>query len=230
MVITVPLWFYEFGSAMYLVASFVGILLSYYSFKLFSLTSKKQHMLFHSAFIFITVGFIALTLGNLYSYVNFEHCKPECKINPQDPTYFWIRFGNYGYYFTTLVGYGLLALTYFKSKRGKFFAMAPIGLDILFQFQGADAVLYPFANNYFNAFHILSIILLTYIVTQTASNYFRTKSKYSLLVVAGFAFIEIYHLLMFLIAVNPTFFALAHFSLLVGFVSLLTMLMQVNKR
>lgn len=230
MAIFVPLWFYEFGSAMYILASLVGVLLSYYSFKLFSLTSKKQHMFFHSAFIFITFGFIALTIGNLYSYINFESCQPQCRIDPTDPTYFWIRFGNYGYYFTTLIGYSLLALSYFQTKKGKFFAVAPIGIDILYQVSQGGFVLFPFANNYFQAFHILSIILLGYIFVQTLSNYFKTRTKYSLLVAAGFGFIGIYHILMFLIPYKPAFFTLAHLFLLAGFSSLLAMLIQVNKK
>lgn len=231
MAIAVPLWFYEFGSAMYVIASIVGVLLSYYSFKLFSLTSKRQHMLLHSAFIFITFGFLALSIGNVYSYFNFESCQPQCRIDPTDPTYFWIRFGNYGYYFTTLVGYSLLALSYFKTTKGKFFfGVAPPSISLFFQFEGASSVLYPFTNYYFQAFHALSIIILSYIVMQTAANYFKTKSMYSLLVFAGFAFIVIYHVLMSLAPFRPALFTLAHLSLLAGFSSLLIMLVQVNRK
>ncbi len=231
MAIVVPIWFYEFGSAMYLVATFAAILLSYYSFKLFSITSKKQHILFHAAFVFISFGLLALTVGNLYSYINFESCKPQCQFNPVDPTYFWIRFGNYGYYLATLIGYSLLALSYFKTNRMKIFAAgAPMGIELFFQLQEADSVLYPFMNSYFQIFHSASIVLLTYIAIKTFLNYFRTKTNDSLLVFSGFAAIEFYHVLMFLIPFDPSFFALAHFSLLFGFSSLLLMVAQVNRK
>jgi len=112
--IIIPLWFYEFGSLMYFLSSAVAFLVSYFSFRLYRYSGSRQHLFLSAAFAFITLGLVILTVGNVISYFNFEECKPNCKIDPTDATYMWIRLGNYGYYFTSAIGYALLALSYFK--------------------------------------------------------------------------------------------------------------------
>src|SRR3990170_1862753 len=98
MAILIPLWYYEFGSVIYMLAAFVGMLLSYYSFKLYEIGSKRNQMFFHAAFIFITAGLFAIALANIYGYVNFTSCQPICEFNKVDAVYTVIKFGNYGYY------------------------------------------------------------------------------------------------------------------------------------
>jgi hypothetical protein len=50
-----------------------------------------------------------------------------------------------------------------------------------------------------------------------------------LYVMLGFVSIAAFHFLMFLLPFSRAFFALAHFSMLLGFGSLLYMLVQVSK-
>ncbi len=230
MVVIVPLWFWEFSSTIYFIAMVIGIFLSYFSFKLYNFTSKKQHLLLHIAFIFIAASFLAIFVGNLESYYNFQSsCNPNCIINPNDPTYFWIRFGNYGYYSTSLIGYAFLALSYWYSeKKNLRFALLP-AVGAIVQ-SPTIYVLFPFVNTYFNIFHILSILFVSYIVLYTLKNYRKTKSFNSLLVLSGFVAIDFYHLLMYLIPFYAETFALAHFALLIGFGSLLFMLIRVNRK
>lgn len=232
MVVVVPLWFFEFGSTMYFLAAIIGLLLTYFSFKLFNLTGKTQHFLLNAGFIFITAGFLAMLVGNYYSYANFESCNPNCAINPTMNTYFWIRFGNYGYYAATLIGYVLLALSYWYStnrKKSIIKFLPVVGMTFLFQQPGVF-VLFPFVNEYFQIFHILSILIISYIVTKTWVNYSKTKTENSLLVLSGFVAIDFYHVLMYLIPYYATSFALAHLALLAGFGSLLVMLIRVNRK
>jgi hypothetical protein len=223
MAILIPLWYYEFGSVIYLIATFVGLLLSYYSFKLYELGSKKKQMLFHFGFIFITAGLFAMALGNIYGYVNFVSCQPVCQINPSDLTYSIIRFGNYGYYLATLIGYALIALSYMGSARKLLPVVVTVGVS------NSTFVLYPFVNAYFQLFHLLSVLIVSYIGLKTIHNYNASKSKYSFYVMLGFIFIGVFHFLMLLIPFSEILYALAHFSMLLGFGSLLYMLIQVNR-
>jgi len=267
--IIIPLWFYEFGSLMYFLSSAVAFLVSYFSFRLYKYTNSRQHLFLYTAFAFITLGLVVLTIGNVISYFNFDECRPNCIIDPTDVTYLWIRFGNYGYYLTALIGYSLLALSYFKfnfknktanknkainsnkniiSNKSKtiksnkkfllsffvlplslFALLLPPAFDVtILQTQQPIFVLFPFINPYFQTFHILSSILLAYIVFQVLPAYLKTKSKLSLIVLLSFLSILFYHVLMFGVAIYPIFFALAHFSLIVGFGLLLLMLVKVG--
>jgi len=295
---------------MYFLASAIAFLISYFSFRLYIYTNSRQHLLLLSAFSFITIGLAILAIGNIVSFFNFDECKPHCRIDPTDPTYLLIRFGNYGYYLTSLLGYGLLALSYFKinffnfppyfasrskaprskpprnkvyhsksktsirksiiksigksirksiSKSigksiGKSFsefrrerllltfsilpslllqpviipALLPsVDINILFPTQEIF-VLYPFVNPYFQTFHVLSSVLLAYIIFQILPSYLRHKSKLSRLVLLSFLAILSYHILMYILPISATFFALAHFALLVGFGMLLFLLIKVN--
>jgi hypothetical protein len=240
MPIIVPLWFYEFGSVMYFFAAIIGFLLTYFSFKLYNYTRKKSHLLLNLSFAFITIGFIVLTVSNTYSHFNFEQCHPDCVISQQE-IFNRVILGNYVYYLTSIIGYSLFLFSYNfnfkdrkikdrKSRRKLFFQIAPpVALNILFQNETVF-VLFPFESQFFQPFHLISAILLMFIVFRTFSNYRKNKSNISLLVPAGFAAILFYHILMFSIPFSPLFFAFAHLSLLAGFSMLLLMLIKVTKK
>jgi hypothetical protein len=66
-----PKWFYGFDSIIELIAIIVSILLVYYSYKCFKLTKEKKYAYFSTAFLSITLAFMAKILGTLAIY------KPE---------------------------------------------------------------------------------------------------------------------------------------------------------
>lgn len=238
MAVLIPLWFYAFSSLTYILASLVGILLAYFSFKLYNLTGRREQRFLFYAMASITLGFTILSIANVYGYFNFQHCFPVCQFDVTDPNYtFVIKSGNYIYYLTNLVGYILLALTYLKSIRiekllskiPRFYLVLPINMGLLIQTL-QHGFHYPFDNFVFQLFHLLSIVILSYINFNTITNYLVLKTKYSFPVMVGFLFIGSYHFLMALTPFKPIVFAAAHLSLLAGLVSLLYMLIQVNRR
>ncbi len=229
--IHIPLFFYELGSIIYVIASIVGILLSYYSFKLYNFSHKKEHMFLTYGLILMAMGFIVLVVSTLYGFSIFWSCYPICRFDLLDPAYLsTVRVGNYLYYLITLAGYGFIAMSYLKNfGRSKFFILSiPLNLTGLVQKQDILGFIYPFINSYFQLFHLLSLVILTFIVSNSLTNYFATKNRYRLLVMLGFGFIAAYHFLMVLTEVNAIVFALAHISLLAGLASLLYMLVKVG--
>lgn len=230
MAILIPIWFFEFSFAMHFLATVIGIFLSYFSFKLFRYTRKRIHLFLSLAFIFITIGFAILAISNVASLFHFENCETGCTVNSLEPVFNWIVFGNYGYYVTSLIGYFLFVFSYFEigKKRKKLFTFLQV-ISTTFFFRPPPQVLYPFEPRFFQPFHAISAIILLAIVLQTFSIYKKTKLKLSLIVALAFVAILFYHVLMFAIPFSPIFFALAHISLLVGFSSLLYMLIKVNK-
>jgi len=233
MPIIVPLWFYEFGSVMYFIAAFTGMLLTYFSFKLYNYTRKKSHLFLTLSFIFITIGFVILTASNTYSHEHFEQCNPDCTITNQQ-IFNTIVLGNYGYYVTSLIGYALFLFSYSmqdkKSRKKLFLQAAPPLVLSLFLRNQPLFVLYPFESIFFQPFQLISAILLLLIVIRTYGNYKKSNTKLAALVPAGFGAILVYHVLMFSLPFSPLFFAFAHVSLLIGFGALLVMLIKVERK
>ena len=236
MAIPIPLLLYEFSTWIYFLAAIVGILLSYFSFKLYSMTGKREQRFLFYAMVFITIGFILLTIANVFGLSNFQSCFPLCQFDVTDPVYsLVIKSGNYIYYLTSLIGYTLLALTYLKSIKiekffGRFFAFIPLNVTLLIETANIEFFLYPFGNFAFQLFHLLAIVILSYINFNTITNYLVLKTRHSFPVMIGFIFIGLYHFLMALTPFKPIIFGVAQFSLLAGLISLLWMLIQVNRR
>ena len=63
-----PKWFYGFDSIIELIAVVVSILLVYYSYKCFKLTKEKKYLYFSTAFLSLTLAFIAKITGTLAIY------------------------------------------------------------------------------------------------------------------------------------------------------------------
>ena len=231
MAIQIPLWFYAFSTVTYILASLMGLFLTYFSFKLYRMTGKREQRFLFQAMGFLTLGFLILSSVNIYGFFNFQYCFPICQFDLTDPNYsFVIKSGNYAYYLTSLFGYILLSLTYLKSIRiEKFFVFFPLNAALLEQTLN-QGFLYPFNNLVFQLFHLLSIIIISYINFNTITNYLVLKSKHSFPVMVGFLFIGAYHFLMALTPFKPIIFIAAHLSLLGGLLSLFWMLFQVNRR
>lgn len=240
MVVEIPVWSYVFGTMTYVLAALVGIPLSYFSFRLYSLTGKREQRFLFYAMVFITLGFFILSVVNIYGFSNFQSCFPICQFDLTDPNYsFVIKGGNYVYYLTSLIGYILFALTYLKSiKIEKILAyLSPKKFLFILPFSTASLgpilnqnFLYPFENLIFQLFHLLAIVILSYINFNTVTNYLVLKSKNSFPVMVGFLSIGLYHFLMALTSFKPIIFVVAHLSLLIGLLSLLWMLVKVNSK
>ena len=218
---------------MYFFAAIIGFLLSYFSFKLYNFTRKRYHLFLNLSFIFITIGFSILAASNIYSFLHFERCQPNCIITNQN-VFNWILYGNYGYYLFSIIGYFMFILSYplyRKKGESKFFLefIPAFTINIFFQPQ-QTFVLYPFENAFFQPFHILSALFLLLIVLRTFANYKKAKLKNCSLIPLGFAAMLFYHVLMFSVPFSPLFFAFAHLSLLIGFTSLLLMLAKVTRK
>ena len=63
-----PKWFYGFDSFIELIAIIVCILLVYYSYKCFKLTKENKYLYFSTAFLSLTLSFIAKIAGTFAIY------------------------------------------------------------------------------------------------------------------------------------------------------------------
>lgn len=206
--VQIPLRFLGFDSLMYLISAFIGFLISYYAFKLYKVTKKKRHLYLHLSFAILSIGLLILVLTTGYFYINyyvFEQFTAFDEISSVDDFGYWI------YYISSLIAYSLLALTYL-SEDWKLPIMIPVW-----------AKGFPY-------FHITSFLILSYVIFKNAVNYGIKKNKNAFLVTLGFTLIGGYHFLMFFSFFSRYIYVLAHLSLLLGFMSLLAMLVRVSRK
>jgi uncharacterized membrane protein len=91
-------------------------------------------------------------------------------------------------------------------------------------------IMIPLWYTGFPYFNILSFFLLSYAIFNAILNFTSKKNLNSLLVMAAFSLIGLYHLLLFFTSFSKIIYVAAHLSLLLGFLSLLAMLMRVSRK
>ncbi len=211
--IVVPKWFFGFDSVIYLFVAIVGFLITYYSYKVYDATSKKQHLFLYWGFKIISVGFLLLSITRIYSYgIVLPSCTDVCVLTTSGSAFSITDFGYWIYFGASTLAYLMFILTSMSEK---------IKMPLMF--------ILPVWYAAFPYFHITSIFLMAFIVFNSLLNFLRAKNLTTVLVLLAFIFISIFHLSLIVIPINETVYVLAHFFLLLGFLSFLFMLVRVLK-
>ncbi|HLD57628.1 MAG TPA: hypothetical protein VJA47_04935 [archaeon] len=211
--IVVPKWFFGFDSAIYIFVAIVGFLITYYSYKMYATTSKKQHLFLYWGFKIISIGFLLLAITRIYSYgIVLPTCTDECVLTTSGSAFTITDFGYWIYFAASLLAYLMFILTSMSEK---------IRLPIPF--------ILPVWFAAFPYFHITSIFLLAFVIFNNILNFLRNKNMTTLLVLLAFIFIGIFHMSLVVIPINQTVYVFAHLFLLLGFLSFLFMLVKVLK-
>ena len=205
----IPLWFYGLASIGYGSTAIICFLVGFFAFRGYRKTSMQPLLLLAFGFLALGLGFVALTIPSAYAYLVLELYRQ---------TFISINEVNYQgfswYYVLSLFAYVLFALMYLPNLPKSRFWVIFVPLW------------------YANAswFHIISLILLLFILIQTVINSFRRRSLNSYLVTFAFFSLSIFHLLLFLTTFSVTIFFIGYVFLIVGALSLLLMLIRVNYR
>ncbi len=206
--ILIPFRFYGIDSIFYAASAIIGFLVSYNALKLYNLLEKKSHFYLHLSFTILSMGLLILAATTAYEYIHYFTFGPRAL---PDTASFVDDFGYWIYYGCSIIAYLLLALMYMPQTM-KF----PIFLPVWSKG-------YP----YFNA---TSFFILSFVIFRSVSNFFEKRDLNKFLVMISFLAIGTYHLLLFLTSFSKVVYVLAHVSLLVGFCSLLLMLIRVNRQ
>ncbi len=187
---------------MEIIDAAVALLIGYFAFKGFRLTKEKIFLYLHFSFILLGVGFLADGLTTRMLLVR--------------PSKFAIFVANFGYvvlFITELIAYSLLIFAYIQQT--KKLASSP------------RLFVPPILAQYGPIPETIIFCLTTYITIQCAVNYSVRKDRNSLLVLFGFTMIAASHAVFPFLKFSGLLFILAHSMQLIGFLSLLAMLLQV---
>ncbi|MBL7206427.1 MAG: hypothetical protein ISS36_02395 [Candidatus Aenigmarchaeota archaeon] len=213
----VPFSFIGFDAVIYLLASVIGFTVAFYALKMHNFTSNRSHFFLYLGFVVLSMGFFVLSISGFYTFFALRvSCIHNCYALLFDQSFDVIDFGYYIYYLSSLVAYGLFVLMYLplhrKDYKQKMFSVAPLWF-----------VMFPF-------FHMFSIFLIAYVVFRSWVGFLQAKNYNSLSVFAAFLSIGAFHTILLLNIFSKEIYVLAHFILVLGFLSLLTVLIRIIRK
>ncbi len=207
MVELIPVWFYLITSVIYSSSAIIGFLVSYFAYRAYRMSKNKVHLILFLSFLILSLGFVVLSATSIYIYTTLEvYRKSSVSLNLLNYQ------GFRAYYILSSIGYILLILMYLPKKLMKkmFIIYVPI-----------------WYANYFD-FHLLSIILLLYVIIQSIINSVKKRNLNSYLVTFAFICVLIFHSLLLVTSFSQSMYITANIFLIIGFLSLLLMLIRVN--
>lgn len=200
----VPEWFYLFSGLVYLLAFAISVFVSYFSFKLYRVTSSKSHALLSVSFLLIAIAFAVISLTSIFTFENSQSLTQDI---------FNLNSSSYNiYYVLTLAAYLFFVMMNIPKKDERFYLLVPLWFISSSQF------------------HIVALMFLVYISARTVFNFFKVKTADAFLVMLAFLMIFLFHIFILLMPFGVELYLAAHAFLIVGFLSLLAMLIRVTRK
>ena len=221
-----PKWFYGFDSIIESIAIIVSILLVYYSYKCFKLTKEKKYLYFSTAFLSLTLAFIAKISGTLAIY------KPAITRTQLGSSIHQT--------FTTLTPYNInafaLVIHYFFMLLG-FIILFLIISKLTWKNQRVIVLLVYFAFLatwmsiiHYQLFYLTSFVLLLLITYSYYQNYKEIKSEKARFVTIAFGILLVSQAFFIFVIYSRTIYVLAELIQLLGFVYLLIPFILIFKK
>jgi len=166
--LTGPSWFLPYSIIFWIASSFVTLLISAWSYKIYKLSKQDKHFYFALGFGFISLGYVAIAVSNILLI---------------GPVSTFVRklfqifdFGFLTYIILIFMGYLALSIVTLEIHMKK--AIALIASLLL--------LLVIFSYQYTIKFHMVSFVMLFFLAMQFYQNYLKKRSFNSGLVFTSF--------------------------------------------
>ena len=214
----IPVWFYGYSAIVYAISALISVFVMYFSYKFFRVSKTKSSMILLFSFLFLTMAFSSLTFTSLYTYLYKPYFKENFNIGSLSLVN---SAGFYFYYVTSVVAYFSMLMMYLPGDLGKIFGKA---------FKKGLAVLYvPLWYLDLVDFHVASILIMVYVSIKTMTNFYKRRNVDNFLVMFSFLSIVSFHTCLLFVPFDPTIYLAANSLLIMGFTSLLLMLIRVSR-
>jgi len=194
--------FMELGSAV------ISFLIGYYALKAYKASSERALLFLHFGFVILGVSMLLRVVTTAYITIAIlEESLPKPVLGVAYIIYPLIE----------LIAYAMFAVTYTYQTKISTELIVPAQIPLLRLF--SNPVL-----------ELLSTVLLAYVMVRSMMNFVSKRSNSALLVSLGFLFIFLGQVFFLFAPFDVTLFVylLGHFFNLIGFLSLLIMLVQVS--
>ena len=227
----IPVWFYGFDALMYFLSSIIGFLLSFYFYKIYSLSSEKRHMYLYLGFLLLSLGLLNLSISDTYSYIAFMNCHKVCVLGIIDNAFSLEDFSYFAYFGLSLFAYTMFLFAYKVEKFKYSTILIPLFIGylllILLTLPSTESI--HLWQTYHEYFHLIAFLMTVFVAFRNVLNYTEKKNLNSFLVMISFSFISLFHLFHLFSFVSGWMYVFAHISMLIGFSSLLVMVLRVKK-
>ncbi len=215
-VIFSPMWFMGIDSIFEIMSAIIAILVGFYSFKIYRATRRKEFKFLFLAFALLFFAFIARSVTDLAAYNLFlERIPTISRIVSVQYVYF---VGIYFYQMLTLFAYLTLAVLSLKVRSRR-----TISLLILFVVFSSFTTLINYSM-----FHLVSAVLLSYVVLHFYENCRERSCTNSHLVFVSFLLI-LCSQVVFIMIFHSLFYVFGHFLQFAGYLVLLINLLLVHR-
>jgi len=188
-------------------------------------------MYLYLGFLLLSIGFVTLSITNIFSYIVFNNCHTSCELGLMDDAFSLEDFSYFMYFGLSLFAYVLFINSYL-SKNSKFhkifITIFSVYFLVIISFLSLNDD-YKLWYSYHEYFHLASLIIMIFISFKNVLNYNEKRSLNSFLVMISFMLISIFHLLHLFSFISGWMYVFAHISVLSGFITLLIMLLRVKK-
>ena len=221
-----PKWFYGFDSIIELAAIIISILLVYYSYKCYKLTSEERFLYFSVSFFSLTLAFIMKVVGTLAIYLPMLRNSVIGNMVRGVSYAITVRGVNaltfLLYIFFMVLGFMMLFLIVSRlTWENKRVIALLMYLVVIATWLGAI---------HYQLFYLTTLALLCLIVWSYYTNYRDIKSKNALLVLFSFGILLLSHAFFIFVIYSRTIYVIAEITQLIGFLCLLIPFILIFKK
>ena len=190
------------------ISGIIALIVTYYATKAYNLTGQKRLSDLSTGFLVLSAGMFGRVIGTWYFLIRFG---TDFDAGGMVITIVTIAYGA-----SRIMAYVLFVIATRPPRRypqdvmgGSMMLMATFLVDPNLE--------------------VIAIIVLVVVVLQTIVNYMSTRSKFARYVLIGFSLLLLSHILMAQVGDVPGFYLLSQGAQLLGFLSLLVLLVQAGR-
>ena len=192
------------------ISGIIALLVTYYATKAYRLTGQKKLSDLSTGFLVLSTGMFGRVVGTWYFFVQFGEIGSNLVIS----------IVTIAYGVSRIMAYILFAIsTRPRHTHSQQETQTGAGISM--------ALLATFLVD--PSLEIIAILVLIIVVLQAILNYTTTRSKFALYVLVGFFLLLLSHIWMAGVLLNPGLYLLSQGAQLLGFLSLLVMLIQAGR-
>lgn len=192
------------------ISGIIALMVTYYATKAYRLTGQKKLSDLSTGFLVLSAGMFGRVIGTWYFFIQFGG----------EESRLIISIVTIAYGVSRIMAYILFVISTRPSHTpGSQGTQNATGMSMLLM---ATFLVDP-------SLEIITIMVLVVVVLQTILNYMSTRSKFARYVLIGFILLLLSHIGMAQVATAPGLYLLSQGAQLLGFLSLLVMLIQAGR-
>lgn len=192
------------------ISGIIALMVTYYATKAYRLTGQKKLSDLSTGFLVLSAGMFGRVVGTWFFFVQTTGERSNLIIS----------IVTIAYGVSRIMAYILFVI----STRP---AYTPVNNDSQFSTGISMALLATFLVD--SSLEVVAILVLVIVVLQAVLNYMATRSKFARYVLLGFFLLLLSHIWMAGVTANPGLYLLSQAAQLLGFLSLLVMLIQAGR-